>query len=62
MKITAMPGLGPKRLKVLHEQAGVVSLGSLRAAAMSGRARELSGFGEKTERMILRELDRLATS
>ena len=60
--ITAMPGLGPKRVKVLHEQAGVVSLASLREAAEAGRVRALPGFGEKTERMILRELDRLATS
>ena len=61
-KVTAIPGLGPKRVKVLHEQAGVTNLESLRAAAMSGRVRELPGFGEKTERMILRELDRLASS
>ncbi|MGI9433559.1 MAG: helix-hairpin-helix domain-containing protein, partial [Geminicoccaceae bacterium] len=60
--ITAMPGLGPKRVKILHEQAGVTSLESLREAAMSGRIRELPGFGEKIEHMILRELDRLTTS
>jgi DNA polymerase (family 10) len=61
-KITAMPGLGPKRVKALREQAGVVSLDSLREAAEAGRVRALPGFGVKTERMILRELDRLATS
>ena len=59
VKIAAIPGLGPKRIKVLHEQANVKDLETLRNAAQAGKVRKLPGFGIKMEKLILRELDRL---
>ncbi|MDA8095378.1 MAG: DNA polymerase/3'-5' exonuclease PolX [Betaproteobacteria bacterium] len=48
-----VPGLGPKRVKMLHEALHVDTLAQLSAAARDGRIRQLPGFGEKTERSIL---------
>ena len=48
-EIAALPGLGPKRVKILYEKLGVRSLEDLRRAARAGRLRELRGFGVKSE-------------
>lgn len=56
-----VPGLGPKRVKALHDALGVDTLDALRKAARQGRLRALPGFGAKTEANILEELDRLAS-
>src|SRR5512143_1886898 len=53
-----IPGLGPKRVKALYLDLHIKTLAQLEAAARSGRVRELSGFGEKTEQRIL---DTIAT-
>ncbi len=57
--VTAMlklPGLGPKRVKVLMDQLGIRTLKQLQRAAQGGKIRQLVGFGEKTERHILQVL------
>jgi DNA polymerase (family 10) len=51
-----LPGLGPKRARMLCERLGVHTLDQLRAAAQAGKVRALPGFGEKTEHNILLEL------
>lgn len=51
-----VPGIGPKRARVLAETLSVHSLPELRRAAEQHRVRELPGFGEKTEEKILGEL------
>jgi DNA polymerase (family 10) len=48
-----VPGLGPKKIKALHDQLHVSSLADLRAAAESGRIAQLKGFGAKTQENIL---------
>jgi DNA polymerase (family X) len=53
-----VPGLGPKRARVLGEQLGIKSLGDLAAAAKAGKIRELPGFGRKTEERILKEAEK----
>jgi DNA polymerase (family 10) len=52
-ELTAIPGLGPKRVKLLIDKLGVRSVEDLRRAAKSGRLRALRGFGPKLERNIL---------
>jgi DNA polymerase (family 10) len=56
--LTALPGLGPKRVKVLHDELGVSDLEDLQRIALKQRIRDLPGFGEKTEERILRALRR----
>lgn len=51
-----IPGLGPKRVQVLHRELGVRDTEGLRRAAETGAIRGLAGFGEKTERRILEAL------
>jgi DNA polymerase (family 10) len=48
-----VPGLGPKKIKALHDELKVESLSDLRAAAESGSIAGLKGFGEKTQAKIL---------
>ena len=51
-----IPGLGPKKIKVLHDAIRVESLADLREAAESGTIAGLKGFGAKTEAKILEGL------
>lgn len=51
-----IPGLGPKRVRLLYEKLNISGLKELERAAKSGRLRELSGFGAKTEQRILERL------
>jgi len=51
-ELLKIPGLGPKRVKLLHDALKVDTVEALRRAAGTGRIRELPGFGEKTESRI----------
>jgi DNA polymerase (family 10) len=57
--IMKVPGLGPKKVHVLHEKLGITSLEQLRDAAKEGKIEDLPGFGRKTEDSILDELGRM---
>jgi DNA polymerase (family 10) len=57
--ITRLPGLGPKRARVLYEELGIDSLEALRAAAEQEQIREVRGFGPKAEESILAGLAQL---
>ncbi len=48
-----VPGLGPKKIKALHDSLRIESLADLRAAAEAGKIAVLKGFGGKTEAKIL---------
>ena len=47
IEVTRIPGLGPKRARLLHEQLGIESLDDLRAAVDDGRLEGVQGFGAK---------------
>ena len=51
-EIAALPGLGPKRVRLLYDKLGIRSLEDLRRAVKSGRLRELRGFGVKSEQKL----------
>lgn len=51
-EIAALPGLGPKRVKLLYDKLGIRSLEDLRRTVKSGRLRELRGFGVKSEQKL----------
>ncbi len=59
LDLTRVPGLGPKRVKLLYEKLKIASLEQLRAAATAHRLAKLDGFGEKIEENILASIDRL---
>ena len=52
-----LEGLGPKRVKALHEQLGIDTLDDLRAAVEAHKVRQLEGFGQKTEETIRERLE-----
>lgn len=52
-QLLSIPGLGPKRVKVLYRELGIADLQGLKDAAEQGRLRALSGFGAKSEQTIL---------
>jgi DNA polymerase (family 10) len=54
--ITRIPGLGPKRAKLLHDHLGVSSLEELREAAEQGRLKDVPGFGAKAEENVMAAL------
>ncbi|CAN5652012.1 helix-hairpin-helix domain-containing protein [soil metagenome] len=47
-----VPGLGPKKIALLHERLGIADLDALDEAARTGRIAELPGFGERTQQRI----------
>ncbi|MFI5012189.1 MAG: DNA polymerase/3'-5' exonuclease PolX [Hyphomicrobiales bacterium] len=55
-EIAMLPGLGPKRVKLLYDQLGIRSIEDLRRAVKTGRLRELRGFGAKSEAKLLAAL------
>jgi DNA polymerase (family 10) len=55
-EIAALPSLGPKRVKLLHDQLKVSTLADLRRVIAAGRLREIRGFGPKIEKKIFAAL------
>jgi DNA polymerase (family X) len=53
VEITRIPGLGPKRAKLLHDELGVGSIEELRTATEQGRLKDVKGFGSKAEENLL---------
>ena len=51
--ITRLPGLGPKRARLLHSELGIDSLAKLREAALTERLRTVRGLGPKLEASVL---------
>jgi DNA polymerase (family 10) len=57
--ITRLPGLGPKRARLLHSELGIDSLQTLREAALAQRLRTVRGLGAKFETGVLEALEKL---
>jgi len=52
LDLLRIPGLGPKRVKLLHKKLKVTSAADLAAALNKGRIQKLKGFGPKIEEKI----------
>lgn len=59
VELLSVPGLGPRRARLVFDTLGIANLAELEQAAREGRLRHVAGLGEKTEENILRELERL---
>ena len=53
LDLLKIPGLGPKRVRELHAELGIASLGELEYAAQSKMIETLPGFGEKLQAKVL---------
>lgn len=56
VELLKVPGLGPKRVRTLHQELGIVTLEQLRQAADQQRIQSLHGFGPLSEQRILAAL------
>ena len=52
-----IPGLGPKRIRLLHEKLGVATLEELAEACRTDKVAAIAGFGAKTQANILKGID-----
>jgi DNA polymerase (family X) len=59
--IARLPGLGPKRARLLHDEVGIQTLEQLREAALAQRLRDVRGLGPKFEANVLSALDTAST-
>lgn len=58
--LSQVPGLGPKRARLIADRLRITSLSELIRAAESHRIQELPGMGRKSEEQILREALRVS--
>jgi len=56
-ELTAVEGLGPKKIKTLYQKLGIRNVKDLEKAAKSHKIAPLFGFGEKTEKNILESIE-----
>ncbi|MEF8879494.1 MAG: DNA polymerase/3'-5' exonuclease PolX [Candidatus Thermoplasmatota archaeon] len=54
--LTSVETLGPKKIKVLHQELQIKNLDDLEKAAKERKIRNLEGFGKKTEENILENI------
>ncbi|HUX85686.1 MAG TPA: helix-hairpin-helix domain-containing protein, partial [Chloroflexota bacterium] len=59
LELLQIPGLGPRKVKLLYEQLQVASLADLRQALAADRVSSLPGMGGKTVTNLRREIERL---
>src|SRR5438105_7879051 len=52
LELFSLPGLGAKKIKVLHDKLQINSIEQLRKACETGRVAELPGFGETTQQKL----------
>ncbi len=60
IEMLAIPGLGPKRIKQLHDELNIDSIAELTAACNEDAVSCLDGFGSKSQQKILDGIDLLA--
>lgn len=62
VEMLEVPGLGPKKVKVLYEDLGLKNLGELEYACKENRLLDLKGFGAKTQENVLKGIALLKKS
>ena len=61
-ELTAVEGIGPKKIKILYQKLKIKNLKDLAKAAKARKIAPLFGFGEKTEKNILEGIEFLKRS
>ncbi|MCD6412860.1 MAG: DNA polymerase/3'-5' exonuclease PolX [Elusimicrobia bacterium] len=62
LKMLAVPGLGPKKIRILFEKLNIRDIRGLEIAVRRGDVAKLPGFGEKTAENIMRGVEFLSRS
>lgn len=58
LELVQVPGLGPRKIKLLYESLGVKSIADLRVALADGRVATLPGMGARSVENLKREVER----
>ena len=59
LELLRIPGLGPKKVRALHDNLGILTIAELEAACTEQKIRELAGFAERTEHVIMKGIKNL---
>jgi DNA polymerase (family 10) len=59
IKITKIPGIGPKKTKQLYEKLGIRTIEDLEKACIEGKIASLKGFSEKTQEILLNSIQHI---
>lgn len=62
LEMLEVPGLGPKKVKILFENLQIRNLGELEYACNENRLLTMKGFGEKTQENVLKGIELLKKS
>lgn len=57
LEMLKIPGVGPKKVKILYDTLGISTVGELEYACMENRLLDLHGFGEATQDKILKGIE-----
>ncbi|HEY3276411.1 MAG TPA: helix-hairpin-helix domain-containing protein, partial [Syntrophorhabdaceae bacterium] len=57
LELLQVPRLGPRKIRMLHRELGIMDLGELEYACRENRLVSLAGFGEKTQANILKGIE-----
>ncbi|MEW6556817.1 MAG: DNA polymerase/3'-5' exonuclease PolX [Elusimicrobiota bacterium] len=57
LQIMSIPGMGPKKAKLIYDKLGVKTVDELKNAAQNGLLRNIKTLGEKTEENILKGIE-----
>src|SRR5439155_9036572 len=61
LQMLEIPGVGPKKIKALHDKLGITTIEQLEQACKEGKVAQLAGFGEKTQANICDGITRRRT-
>ncbi len=56
IEMLSIPGLGPKKVNIIYEKLKIRTVGELEYACNENRLKDLDGFGEKTQKNVLKAL------
>lgn len=59
LEMTAIPGMGPKKIAAVWEKLGITTMGELEYACIENRLVNLPGFGQKTQDKIRQGIQQL---
>ena len=60
IEMLGIPGVGPKKIKMLHHELGVMSVADLQEVCVKNEVAPMKGFGAKSQQKILDGIDLLA--
>ena len=59
LEMLKIPGLGPKKIKALHDRLHIKTVGELEYACLENRLVDLQGFGQKSQEKILQGIQQV---